>query len=471
MNNRILGTILMGACMALGLVILPAAAEAQGVLRYQNRYSKSDVGRIIAKLESSSNSFRSDFDRAMDRSNLNGTSEEDRYNGLVKDYENALDGLRRDFDRSNSWGDARNNVSNAIQRSQRVNDMMNSISFRRNLERQWSGMRNDINTLADTFDLPGLNGGGWMGGGGIGNGGWNGGNNGGTWGGSGNISRPPTWAQGTFYSMDGNIVLTIDNGGRAIVVNGGQTYFGNYYRGNLSLNGDTSAVQQSGNGIRTYNRNSGQTTMYTRNQTGNGGWNGGNNGGNNGQWGGSGNVSNAPSWAQGTFYSADGNITLSIDGGGRATVINGGQTFYGNYYRGNLTLNGDTSSVSQSGDGIRTYNRSNGQTTIYTRNSNGNGGWNGGNNGGNNGGWNGSGNTSTPPSWAQGTFYSTDGTNISLAINRNGQVTAMVNGQMYYGTYYNSSLTLNGDTSTVSRNGDGIRTYNTATRETTNYRR
>ncbi len=320
-------------------------------------------------------------------------------------------------------------------------------------------MRNDINTLADTFDLPGLNGGGWTGG----NGGWNGGNNGGQWGGSGNISAPPTWAQGTFYSADGNIVVTIDNAGRAIVVNGGQTYYGNYYRGNLSVNNDTSAVQQSGNGIRTYNRNTGQTTIYSRTPPYNGGgWNGGNN---NGQWGGSGNISQPPTWAQGTFYSQDGNITLSIDGTGRATVVNGGQTFYGNYYRGNLTINGDTSSVSQSGNGIRTYNRNSGQTTIYTRN------YNGGYNGNNTGGWNGSGNTSAPPSWAQGTFYSQDGSNISLTINSNGQVTAMVNGQMYYGNYYNGSLTLNGDTSTVSRDGNGIRTYNTSTRQTTRYRR
>ncbi len=136
MNKRILGTIVMAACIGLGLFVLPSATSAQGTLRYQNRYSKAQVSDIIARLESSSNKFRGDFDTAMDRSTLNGTSEEDRYNGLVKDYENALNRLRRDFDRSNSWWDARNNVQTAIQRAQPVNDMMNSIAFRRNLERQ-----------------------------------------------------------------------------------------------------------------------------------------------------------------------------------------------------------------------------------------------------------------------------------------------------------------------------------------------
>ena len=41
---------------------------------------------------------------------------------------------------------------------------MNNATFRRNLERQWNRLRNDINKLADTYDLPGLNGGGWNGG-------------------------------------------------------------------------------------------------------------------------------------------------------------------------------------------------------------------------------------------------------------------------------------------------------------------
>ncbi len=239
--------------------------------------------------------------------------------------------------------------------AQPVNTMMNSISFRRNIERQWIAMRNDINTLADTFDMPGLNGGGWNGGP------WNGGNNDGPWNGNGQMSSPPSWAVGTFYSTNGtNISVTMDNSGRVTVVNGGLRYFGTYYRGNMTVNGDVLTVTRSGNGFKTYNRNNGQTTIYSR------------------------------------------------TGGG--------------------------------------------------------GGW------GNNPGV-GGGNTSTPPSWAVGSFYSTNGTNIRLTISNNGQVTAFVNGQTYYGTYYNGAITLNGDVSTVTRNGNGIRTYNTNNRDTTNYRR
>jgi hypothetical protein len=125
----------------------------------------------------------------MDRSNLNGTATEDEYNRLVGDYENALDRLQNRFNRNNTWWESRAKVQEMISRAQPVNGMMINLPFDRNLESQWRNMRNDINKVADTYDLPGLNGGGWSGGG------WNDGWNGGT-------SRPPSWAQGTFYSTN-----------------------------------------------------------------------------------------------------------------------------------------------------------------------------------------------------------------------------------------------------------------------------
>ncbi len=86
----------------------------------------------------------------------------------------------------------------------------------------------------------------------------------------------------------------------------------------------------------------------------------------------------------------------------------------------------------------------------------GGGGWDGG--GG--GGW-GSGQTITPPRWAQGTFYGTapDGNQITLSIANNGSVTANVGGGISYGRFTRgNNLYLNGNTSRVTRVGNGIRT-------------
>ncbi len=180
------------------------------------------------------------------------------------------------------------------------------------------------------------------------------GDTGGGWNPGGPTSTPPSWAQGTFYSTGGQgITMTINRSGQITVVNAGQTFYGRYYRGQIYLNNEVSTVSRRGNGIRTYNRNQGITTDYSRDNTGGGG----------------GDVSTPPSWARGTFYATSGgqNITLTINRNGRVTVNNSGQIFYGTYYNGAITVNNDVSDVTRINRGIRTYNRSTGQTTNYRK--------------------------------------------------------------------------------------------------------
>lgn len=347
------------------IAIMAAASVttmAQGTLRYQTRYSKSQVSSMISKLENSSDKFRRDFDKAMDNSRYNGTSAEDEYNNNVRDFENALDQLRRDFNRTNSWWETRNQVSDVVNQGQNVNSMMNSISFRRTLERQWNNMRSDLNTLADTYDLPGLNGGGWNGGGWNG-GGWNGGNNGGGWNNGGQTSTPPSWAQGTFYGTAPNgsqITLTIDSSGRATAVIGGSPTYGSYYRGILTFNGNQARLNKTNAGLETVSTSNRETIQYSRNSWGGGG--GGNTGG------------RPPSWAIGTFRSTnsptggsiimtinrDGNVYVSMDGGaaGSSGTLDGSL----------LTIGVNTARVYRQGNGFRTVSTTDGQTIYYVKN-------------------------------------------------------------------------------------------------------
>lgn len=184
-------------------------------------------------------------------------------------------------------------------------------------------------------------------------GGWGGGG-----GGGGQTSRPPSWAVGTFYSAYPSITLTINSNGRIDVVNQGQSYQGRFYNNRIYLNNDVSTIQRWGNGIRTYNQSTGQTTDYSRG------------GGSGPGWGDNGNgpTTPPPSWAVGNFRSVNNeDIRLQIDRNGRITVNNSGSVFYGRYYGGQIYLNNDVSTVSQNGNGIQTYNRNTGQTTVYRR--------------------------------------------------------------------------------------------------------
>lgn len=315
---------------------------AQG--RYTGQYSRMDVSNIIQRMEESSDEFSRDFNRALDDSNFS-SSQKRNYRRTVNNFENAVDRLRNRFDSDDSWWESRNEVRSMISQATPVDTLMNSISFRRNLERQWNRLRNDVNKVADTYDLPGISGGGWNGGGGGGN-----------WGGG--TINPPNWAEGTFYGTAPNgsqIVLTISSNGSVNANIGGGMSYGTFTRGNvININGNTSRVYRQGNGIRTVSSGNGETIVYTRSG-----------------WGGGGGIGNAPTWAVGRFRGRNPMdnswIIMTIERGGSVTVNIGGSYSYGTLNGSTLTIDGSSSTVYRRGNGIRTVSNTDGQTINYSR--------------------------------------------------------------------------------------------------------
>jgi hypothetical protein len=327
-----------------GLFVLGGALAIDAQGRYVGQYSRNDVSNIIRQMEENSDEFRTDFRRELNDSNLN-SSTRNRYNGFVANMENAIDDLRRHFDRNDNWWLSRSRVQTVISRSQNVNTMMRSLPFERQLERQWNQLRRQINRVADTYDLAGLDGGGW------GGGPWNPGNPGG-------INRPPQWLVGTWYWTGGDRRMTIAANGNITVYNQGRQGRGEYRNGTLVFDGIVSNVSQYGGGIRTYNTQSGELSDYTR-------WQGG--GGGGGGWGG--NVSRPPNWAIGNWRWVQGSgRTMSIYASGEVVVVNQGRYSRGTYNNGSITLDGITSTLRQNGrNRIRTYNTQSGEVSDYSR--------------------------------------------------------------------------------------------------------
>lgn len=406
-------------------VFMPAEANAQG--RYINIYSKSTVRGYIEKLEKSSNTFRRDFDRYMDQSSLNGTNTEDQYNQYVKDYESTLDRLKRQFNGYQTWWESRQNVQEMIASAQPVNSMIINLPFSRNIESQWRNMRNDINKVADTYDLAGLNGGGW--GGGNWNDGWN-----------GNTTTPPSWAVGTFYSTNvQGYTMTIMASGQ-ITLNGPEgTQYGRWNRNTINIANVGYPASQTRNGLRAYNQSSRTYTEYSR-SGGNSGWGNGN-----------GNTTTPPTWAQGTFVSTNiPGYTMTINYNGQITLSGPNGTQNGRWSNGNIIIGYDSYPASQSGNGLRAYNQNTQSYTDYAR-SGGTGGWGGGGN---------TGNTSSPPSWARGTFYSQNVQGYTMTINNNGQITLVGPNGTSYGRWYKNSIYIDNQEYPASKTNNGLRARN-----------
>lgn len=179
---------------------------------------------------------------------------------------------------------------------------------------------------------------------------------------------------------------------------------------------------------------------------------------------GGGGSARPPSWAIGTFHSAYPSITMTIANNGQVQSNISGQVYYGRYTNRGIRADGDGSytTLQRTSNGFRSYNSTSGQTLDFTRN------WSGEDGGGGGGNWDGP--TSTPPSWAIGTFVSSGDTRMT--IDRNGRVTSYSGGQTYYGRYYYGNIhDQNGLVWTITQDRNGFRTTNRSSNQTFNYRR
>jgi hypothetical protein len=122
-------------------------------------YTKGDVERIIKRVEERSDEFRKVIDRTLDRSALNGTNREDNINQQVKELENAIDDLRRDFDRANTWAETRSQVQRVMNEADEVNLIVRRGRWRRGgpVKSEWALVRSDLNKLAAVYRIRLLN--------------------------------------------------------------------------------------------------------------------------------------------------------------------------------------------------------------------------------------------------------------------------------------------------------------------------
>ncbi len=142
--------------MAVGAVAFLASAtvRAQGTHK-GSFYTKADVERIIKRVEDRSDAFRKVVDRSLDRSALNGTNREDNINQQVKELESAIDDLRRDFDRAQTWEETRAQVQRVMNEADEVNALVRRGRWRRGgpVKAEWALVRADLNKLAGIYNL------------------------------------------------------------------------------------------------------------------------------------------------------------------------------------------------------------------------------------------------------------------------------------------------------------------------------
>lgn len=124
------------------------AVQAQ----YSN-LSKKEVKKIIKNLEVESDIFRRALDDYLDDSRLDSSERETRYNTRMKDFEKAVDDLKRHFDVDDRTVESRAKVQELLNAANPVNEFMNREDFNRTLQTRWNNLRRNMNKLARNYQL------------------------------------------------------------------------------------------------------------------------------------------------------------------------------------------------------------------------------------------------------------------------------------------------------------------------------
>jgi hypothetical protein len=164
LTNRI-GSLAMAFVFLFGIFIISGTvAEAQWRDRNNDRRedrrnnrwgntNKRAIENLVRRVEQRTDSFVRQFDRALDNSRADGTRREDRLNDLASELERATNQLRREFDRSDSLQENRDEVERCISIASRIDRAISRGRVGNGVQNTWRTLRNELNALARAYNV------------------------------------------------------------------------------------------------------------------------------------------------------------------------------------------------------------------------------------------------------------------------------------------------------------------------------
>jgi hypothetical protein len=146
--------IILAVVCAVLILSVPGEAQRRRPTPRRGGYTKTEVDLIIKRVEERSDRFVKLFDKSLDRSRLNGTDREDRLNEYARNLETALDELRHEFDRKESYVETKPEVRRCLNIATSINVAMRNRRLGGETERQGAQLSSELNTLAGVYTLP-----------------------------------------------------------------------------------------------------------------------------------------------------------------------------------------------------------------------------------------------------------------------------------------------------------------------------
>ncbi len=148
MNRRMKQAILAALVLTFASPIVTLPAQAQSVYGQRNRVDSQRTLRMVERLETNTDQFKSTLDRALDDSRLNGSNREDNINQYVRDFERATDSLK---DQVNDGDRAARAVREVVNRASRIDNIVQRRRLGQDAQRSWAVVRRDVSSLASLY--------------------------------------------------------------------------------------------------------------------------------------------------------------------------------------------------------------------------------------------------------------------------------------------------------------------------------
>lgn len=139
------------------ILLMTDTGHAQRRIRREARgvaVTKANVKAIINRVEDRVDNFVKNYDEALDRSRLDGSSRENWLMNRARDLESATDELAREFDRRDAWIENRDETSRCLNIASDIDRNMKNNRFGPAAEANWDRVRFELNTLADVYNMP-----------------------------------------------------------------------------------------------------------------------------------------------------------------------------------------------------------------------------------------------------------------------------------------------------------------------------
>jgi hypothetical protein len=133
----------LAAVFALTSVSMITAAQ-----RWSDRVSDQQVRDLLGHIDTRNKSFGASFDRAVDRSQMNGSRAETEINQSVKDFKQATSRLRaRVDDRLANETD----IEGVLRPASSIDRFMTANPLDASAQRDWQNLRRDLDELARLY--------------------------------------------------------------------------------------------------------------------------------------------------------------------------------------------------------------------------------------------------------------------------------------------------------------------------------